>query len=454
MLLIVLQWFPYTGVFLMITGAPIWTGHIPHIIALTFVCEVLLRKAPKVLLAIPLLPYLFYYFLFGVQAVYIYGLENELQAQNPSKLLEFVSGDYSLVANGEYVKYLKIPVVYAVNSNFPEGYLAYRLSTKVLCDRARSLKDKVTDIFGEYWIFPVSWHEFRSNKVSSKSFGMCELRIREAPQKPILKIVREELKTENPYLNQRQYTFFINEKSIGRFVTATYEAIPLFPRFFIGCGLKSSDTPAWLCDATLRRVRQTLRTYPKATSANNNSDNYFISLLLGIDYYSEDDLQNFKDYPETIKIVDDLVELKKNEKPEDFDQWGLRKDSLYQPQISQKNGYPSFVGVVYTQNEGGPFYSFIEQNRDKIVYLDVRAGPNTNGNSSSIGVYGVCKARKDCTSRTDDYYFFEKMANEERHFQGFFRVGKREKSEDTHNKADNDTRTVLTLVESDELDSK
>ncbi len=60
-ILIGLQWFPITGIFLMMLAAPIWVGYMPHVVALALFFDLLIKKAPKILLLVPALPYLVFY---------------------------------------------------------------------------------------------------------------------------------------------------------------------------------------------------------------------------------------------------------------------------------------------------------------------------------------------------------------------------------------------------------
>ena len=172
--------------------------------------------------------------------------------------------------------------------------------------------------------------------------------------------------------------------------------------------------------------------------------------LLGIEKYTEEELRNFTDYPETKEILSAIVEKKANETPADFDEWGLRKDGLYQPVISEKDGYPSFSGVVFHGKKGGPFKKFIKQHEGNIVYLDIEAKPNAK--KFGFTNYGVCETDEGCTGRTDNTYIFQDENNKkyifekEGQFAGFFKVGPETPVEHSGNIGDNDTRTVLTIV--------
>jgi len=155
----------------------------------------------------------------------------------------------------------------------------------------------------------------------------------------------------------------------GEYTDAHYLALPVFPQFVIGCYLISS-VPEWKCVSQIGRTKKNLNTFP----SNNNkiSKNlWVVARLLNIPKYTEEDLKSFHDYHETIKVLGLLIKQKANETLYDLDEWGLRRDSMYQPKIGINKGYHSFEGVVYDKNKGGPFRSFIKKYEGKIVYLGI-----------------------------------------------------------------------------------
>jgi len=440
-LLVLLQWFPITGVFLMMFGAAVWTGYIPHILAGAFVLDVWKRDAPIVLLLIPVLPYLVYCGLYFAEQKEMRDLEREIREQNPSIITTYNPEEHAIVSEHSLVQTYKIPVSYTENGNVPEGYMSHRLVTKNLCDDARKTEDSIrASIVSKYL------RGARNKKFSN----LCYFRMAEKPNKTLLKI--KETRTANKKVRKTALQFFMGDERIGEFVRAEYAAAPVFPKFIIGCALISS-TPRWECTAQLRREKVQLKTYSVTDEQGNNTD--YISALLGIDVYEDEDLNSFIDYQETKDVLGELIERKKNETPADFDKWGLRKDSAYQPVIGEKRGYLSFKGMVYSRNKGGPFREFIKQNEGKVVYLDIIA--KVNANKRGFGNYGVCEIGKECNGRTDNYYRFEKKGGGVHRFEkkgvfkGFFLIGPEAPSKCKRNKDDNDTVTILTVIPEEEL---
>ncbi len=448
-LMVLLQWLPITGVILMMFAAPYWVGFMPHIIAGAFLIDILTKKTSKVFLIIPFIPYAIYYVCFFLELNHIQKIESDLKAQNAIEILKYNPEIHSLIMSGNMTDHYKIPVSYSPNPNFPEAHFSHRLATQDLAQRARNTRDWIQ-------IHSVRWYGFSANRFSSKKFNhISRLSMPEKPTKKILEIKKQEVDGKNKKLKNIKYSFILEDKVIGTAYSATYSALPIFPKFIIGCALISS-APEWKCLTDIRYQKKELDVFPN----ENNTKKYgnsIVAHMLKIEKYTEDELSNFKDDPDTIEIVNKLNKNKKNEKPEDFDEWGIRKDSLYQPNIGRNKGYPSLKGTIYTNDKGGAFYSFMKENTGKIVYLDIKGSNNTNGGKYSIGNYGVCKNRKNCSLRTDDYYIFKYEngknfhSNNDGRFIGFFKVGEEIISENNYNKNDNDTRRVLTFIPKEKL---
>lgn len=441
-ILVGLQWFPITGVFLMMLAAPFWVGYMPHVIAIALFLDILQKKAHKILLLLPIAPYVIYYGFFIVELNKIAIIENELIQQNPSQIIEYDPELHSLVMGANMVKQYKIPVSYSSNSNFPEGYLSHRIVTQELCKKGKGLKH-FTHTFG------VSWSSYGKNRFYKRFPNVCHFRIPEKPQHTLLKVNSSEEKNPENKLHKTHYKFYLGEEYLGQYTSASYAALPPFPQFIIGCALNSA-APSWDCFHQLRRTKKILQTFPEK---ERDSQHYAaVMRLLKIEKYTEEELKDFKDYPYTLNTLGKLIEQKENEKQQDLDQWGLRKDSLYQPTIGNQDGYPSFEGVVYHRNKGGPFKEFIKQHEGEIVYLDIQAKPNAR--THGFTNYGVCKVGKKCNGRTDNSYQFKNKDGkrhsfkEEGKFKGFFLVGEEKLFE---NKGDNDTITPLTIVPPEKL---
>lgn len=437
-----LQVIPWTGIFLMVFGAPIWTGYILHLIAVALLVDIFYKRVPKLFLLIPLSIYGIYYLTFLSEFINIKSVESVLQQENPSEIISYNPVVHSLVADESLIKNYKIPVVYSLNHNFPEGFLSNRLATKELCNVAKNSRDSL-------YAFGVSWHKFGKSPYHKSFPNVCEFKMPDKPDKKILKVTRSEEKDKNDNLHKSTYSFYLDQEPLGKYISATYAKMPAFPIFFIGCGL-NSRAPAWECFFQLRRERITMSAFPQGADQDDLAISP-VARLLKIERYTEIELRSFVDYPETKEQLLRLAEGK-----DAVDEWGLRKDSLYRPKISIKNGFPSFEGIVHERNKGGYFYDFIKENEGKVVYLDIEARPNAR--NDSFMNYGVCKkGTAGCTSRTDTSYQFRNedgkshLFEQEGVFRGFFHVGAAIAFENKYNKGDNDTTTILTFIPEEKL---
>ncbi|MBL1147646.1 MAG: hypothetical protein HND56_12380 [Pseudomonadota bacterium] len=324
LLFVGLQYFPLTGVFLMMVGAPIWTGFFPHLIALAIITDILIRqKFPRFLLVIPLFPYAVYYVFFAVDGLHIKEIERELQSQNPVKIITYNPDKYALIFPQyharDFVQHYKVPVSYEANSNRPEGYTAYRIITGDLCVQSRGIKEH------SHVTSTVSWKE--KALFAYKNFtNLCKLEIPESPTKQHLTIRIEGISKESNKSPQKlqkiEYSFYLDEKPIGIFTAAQYVARPRFPKFIIGCAL-ISNPPAWKCVYQLRYKRKVLNTFPKNTDLEKYGTNP-IAQMLKIEKYTESDLESFKNYPETEKYLKELIAKKTTPEPCDNpdNEWG------------------------------------------------------------------------------------------------------------------------------------
>lgn len=324
LLLVGLQIFPLTGVFLMMVGAPIWVGFFPHLIALALVTDILIRKKfPKFLLILPLLPYAAYYIFFALDARYIKIIEQELQSQNPVEIITYTPDQHNLIVPNHYnhlIDRYKIPVIYEENINHPEKYYSYRILTGDLCVQSRGIKEH------GHTTGTISWK--MEKPFAYKNFtNLCKLKMPEAPQKQHLIIIKTnrntgENKKPSPRTVTAEYDFYLGQKHLGSFITANYTAMPRFPIFVIGCALISSRA-AWKCVYQLRYNKKVLNTFPKNTDLEKYNKNP-VAQMLKIEKYTEDDLTNFQNDPENERLLKELIAKKPAPQPCDDpdNEWG------------------------------------------------------------------------------------------------------------------------------------
>jgi hypothetical protein len=301
-ILVGLQLFPLTGIFMMMFAAPLWVGFMPHIVAIALFYDLIIHKAPKYLLIIPILPYLIYYGFFFAEHLKISAIEKDIKSQNPATIVEYNPDQHSLIIdNMHFNTSYEVPVTYSPNSNYPEGFISYRLATQPLCKRVRNLKGGVR-----------TWG-VNSGSVLDRSYksfrNICNLQMPEKPTKQLLKI--ETLTDDNKAkkLRKTQYAFFLDDEPIGKYTSATYKALPIFPQLIIGCALISSPAE-WKCFFELNPRKKKLDVFPTTDKKTNN---YLIAArVLNIRKYEDKDLRYFSDSLETVDKVEKLIEKRKN----------------------------------------------------------------------------------------------------------------------------------------------
>jgi hypothetical protein len=181
-------------------------------------------------------------------------------------------------------------------------------------------------------------------------------------------------------------------KEIAVIKDAVAMRLPDFPFFIVGCGPSRSS---WECWAGFYRSRYRLETIADDT-ANEKYGTNSIAKVLKLEKYKESDFSDFKDYPENVALVEGWLNAKKSETPEDFNEWGVRKDSLYIPKIEHLGDVESYRGVIYSRKQGGPFYNFIRRNDGKIVFIDATLDQGVNRSGNVFGIYGICKELRVC----------------------------------------------------------
>lgn len=446
-LLVILQIIPITGVFLMMTAAMLWVGFIPHIIAVALYVDLYRNKAKAIFFLIPIIPYLFYYSFMFYENEKIKTLQADLRSQNPATIIQYNPDIHSLVDLGDaslrwIVQRYKIPVTYIKNKNF-ESYTSYRLLTKDLCIRSKEIHESV---------YTSSITQYKNNK-KYEFRNICNIRLSEEPTKQLLKVQRTTHKKDKN-LKEIHFNFLLNNKELGTFKSMSYKALPVFPHIVIGCGLVSS-VPAWECVAQIKRESKPIDTFPINNELSRNKT--IIPRLLGIDAYENKELANFNNYDHENARLYDLIKRKENETPDDFDEWGLRYDSIYIPKIGKERGYSSFRGFVSIKNKGGHFVDFIRENNGKIIYLDIQV-VGGNQSADSFTLYGICKPSTECNVIHNRYKFKKEDTSEDsyydgqRRYHGFFFVNDEEKHK-RRIKDEIDVSTVLTVILEDNLEN-
>lgn len=424
-----------------IAGPYVW-GLLPHIIILCLLIDIYTQRISKFFLIIPFFMYGSYYTVYVLEGTKALLAQEVLKENNPVAIVKYKSSEYSLVLQdgGSLGQAYKIPITYESNENVPQGYFSYRIVSEAGCESIKGLRLDSFDVYTQHF-----WYSEDDNIYNSHMSKICQIRSVEAPQNKILKVIRDDGNyndKKNGAMHITYFRFFINDKLSGVFKSLTISRLPWFPFLIGGCGL-NSGAASWDCFFQFYRSSKTLDTFPKATKANKEVNP--IAVMLGLEKFSEKDFYNFQGYEDNENYINQLLIASNKVNPEDFNKWGIRKDSMYMPKIGKKSGIDSFEGFVDSGDKGGEFYDFIKSREGRIVYLEIET--NSNPRDNSFTNYGVCKARKNCTGRTDDTYRFGDLyhSSEQGKFRGVFFVGKSEPN-NIENPDDHDTVTNLQFI--------
>lgn len=309
LLCIGLQYFPVIPAingFFLVTAGIIWVGYLPHLIALAFVIDILIRKKfPKFLLILPLLPYAAYYVFFALDTRYLKNIEQELQSQNPAAIIQYDPSLHDLIVPdglSALAQRYKIPVIYEGNINVSERYLSSRIITGDFCKNIRGLHPSINS-------FGVSWNDGKNLASFIRFHNICVLRMPDTPKKQRLIVQKKNLfdkfKKPEPNLKKTEYGFYLEQEQIGTFTTARYETMPRFPKLVIGC----VPLPKQQCIVQLRYENKNLNVFPSGCDIDKYGEAP-ITQMLKIEKYTEADLKNFQNDPAFEKLLKELITQK------------------------------------------------------------------------------------------------------------------------------------------------
>lgn len=384
---------------------------LPHLVTVGLVIDVMGKRLRWPLLLIPVFLYGAYYVTYFNQQTQVADYAAKMRERNPVLLMQYDPAAHDLIVEDGEARYLggsfKVPVTYARAPNTPR---AFRAMSSGLCDEMEAAAVYKAPLTGDQ---PrCNFHSYYSIK---GPHGPSDYKARtfewfEKPVKKPIDIFVEDSKISSRdrkaslTLNifEKAYRIEFEGKEVGRHVAASYYRLPLFPAWAYVCFSWEQTN----CGGQFYSTLEQIDTYPEKFDRAVYGKNIAASLL-GLQPYADMQMSDFTPYPETEAIGRDLIARKKNEKAEDFNEWGTRKDDARLPIISDRKGVPSYVGGIYVRQLGGPFYSFIKENEGRVVYIDGRLDGNGNPGKDGFGLYGVCREVKDCSGVDHRYKFIE-----------------------------------------------
>ncbi|MEZ0260815.1 MAG: hypothetical protein ACAH80_07385 [Alphaproteobacteria bacterium] len=426
---------------------------VPHMITVGLVVDVVMKRLNPVFLLIPLFVYGCYYALYFSQLQQVETFAAQMRAQNAQLVLKYDPARHDIIFTEDrdaqwFVKQNKASVSYVVSNANPKSFRAVSVG---VCSEMRA-----AGVFKDAWgdtprCELISYYNYHGPR---KGPHKVQLLVNyEKPSKEAINVLIGNPNEESSAIRasidlrilKKAYRITQHGKELGKFITASYYRLPVFPFWAYAClSWERLD-----CDGGFYPsldARHQIDTIPATVDRTVYGDNP-VGIMLGVATYRDSQMSDFTPFPENEAIGRMLIEKKKNEKPEDFNAWGTRKDDARLPTIGERGGVPSYEGGIYVRQLGGPFYSFIRENEGKVVYIDARLDGSGNPGKNGFGLYGVCRKEEDC-GRIDHYYSFinaggSSWAQKELTVKGYWQVG----VEEPVGNVDGDTRTQLQSIE-------
>lgn len=248
--------------------------------------EALFGRVSRWWLLVPLI----FYGCYGAVAVHdritLSSLTAAYDAENARITIPFDPAVHSLAVDDHSGEWLTqntdLPVAYAANSNFPEGYLSYRVADKAVCDRVRSVR-----ALRAAAINSLGFHNEGVTTAQRFETRFCQLSM---PERPTLSLARVSLATENTrvgWLPVRRSTTTVTMPDGKQFHLLGGDAFPLrwLPIPMFGCGVISTRADG-KCNASFLRERY----WPIVSGEMEyNRDKVVLARALGLNLVTAED---------------------------------------------------------------------------------------------------------------------------------------------------------------------
>ena len=256
--LFALQAFPFTGVFLMMLGAPLWSVLLINAGMIGTAAEAATGRVSRVWLILPLAFYGGYWTLAAQDHLRLNALSAAYDAANAGVDIPFDPARQSLAfveegSGGWFTRNYALPVAYSVNGNFPEGYLSHRIMDAATCAKVRETPALSAAFVKTSWFH--DGDSIRSRRLEKR---FCSLSMPERPERPLVQVSRREERTVDGSLPVTRVTTTVTMPDRTSFRLMGGVAAPLawLPMPVVGCALNSA-APSWDCGAQFRRDRFT-----------------------------------------------------------------------------------------------------------------------------------------------------------------------------------------------------
>ncbi len=252
-IVVLLQVFPLTGVFLMLFAAPFWSVVTLNLAFLALAVESLFGRTDRRWAIAPLLWFGGYAYYAHQANEHYLALDAKLKAENATQSIVFDPSQQVLVfdersedlasAPRSFVQSFGLPVAYVASAGFePARYLAYRLAEAETCYRLQREQGSLPSGISPTWFHDSSDGERKLRK------DVCILQLPEDPSRPALHISASRETQKDDLLPHRLTTTTISDGLGGMAILKTGHAERLgwLPMPVMGCAL-NSGAPSWDC---------------------------------------------------------------------------------------------------------------------------------------------------------------------------------------------------------------
>jgi hypothetical protein len=257
-----LQLFPFTGIFLMLVAAPLWSIATINLGFLSLAIESLLGRIGMMWLVLPLAWFAGYAGAAHVSQQRVAELDAKLRAANASERLKFEAAKQALVFDGRsedlsgahssIVQNYRIPVAYQVRTERKQRiHHASRVAADKVCDTVKG--DRSYSAAG----INISWfHEGESLRGRRLVKGLCMISSPEDPELPAVLVEAKREKHADLILPHTLTRTTIRDPGGAKaeLVTGHAQSLPWLPMPYMGCAL-NSGAPSWDCFAGFWRNR-------------------------------------------------------------------------------------------------------------------------------------------------------------------------------------------------------
>ncbi len=293
--LFLLQWYPNTGIVLMVLGAGPVNALLIHLFLLALFIEALVGRVRPAFIVLPVLAYGGYYGAYVLQGHLVAAEKARIEARHAGKAYAFDPAAEALVfdtpkpgmpsANLQFfVATHRIPVAY-------DRLRAARLAPAAACAGLRNLQNGAAVL-----VTPARWfYHFASVNAAN---APCVLTRVERPAGPVV-VLREEDRASPALrllgISENSTDVFVDGKRMGSLTRVVVRRMLPFVSF-VGCVL-IDEPPAWVCTNGMFGSR-TQVAGPPPTDMGDDA-----GVLLGIPLYTAADILAFGGYRENDAVV-------------------------------------------------------------------------------------------------------------------------------------------------------